>query len=80
MEAGFEVLYMPKVPPSVSVHFLLPSDEDVALPGLPSHLYVPSVMIMSYVSETVSELPLLNVFFIRVAMVMVSLHNTRDPN
>ena len=37
------------------------------------------MMIMDRASETVSKPPQLNVFFIGVAVVMVSLHNNRKP-
>lgn len=35
----------------------------------------PTMMIAEWTSETVSKLPLLNVFFIRAALVMVSLYS-----
>ena len=38
---------------------------------------LPIMMIMDLTSETVSEPPQLNVVFIRVAMVMVSLHTIK---
>jgi hypothetical protein len=57
-----------------------PSDEDVELsalaPWLPGWCHVPTLMIIDRTSESVSQ-PKLNVVHIRVALVMVYVHNSK---
>jgi hypothetical protein len=56
-------------------------DEDVELSALPApclniYCHAPTLMIMDLTSEPVSQ-PQLNVVFIRLALVMVSVHSNK---
>jgi hypothetical protein len=76
-DVGFKILILAAWKPVFSQQ---PSDEDVELsvsptPCLPGGYHVPTLMIMVWTSEPVSQ-PQLNVVFKRVALVMVSLHSS----
>ena len=75
---GFKTLILVAWKPIFSQQ---PSDEDIELSAsralcLPRCCYAPTLMIMDRTSDPISQ-PQLNVVLIRVAMVMVSVHNNK---